>query len=341
MLSCEEVISVRCTLKDIAEALGVTANTVSRALKGKSDISDSTIAAVREKANELGYIPNIPASSLRNGSTKTIALVYDIFLNPYYSIMTTIIENKLRDMGYSIMIFCDRNYEARLTESLTRKILSYSVDGIISFLQIGEGVKKVFDANKIVCIVIGRDSTDENVDSICGENEYGGYTATKHLIDKGKREILFFSLNQYVSCSNLRFAGYQRALKEAGIEFDRNRVLRIGTDGWTGIELVKQALAQNIAFDSIFCANDLIAFEAISELENNGYSVPKDCAVVGYDHLQSHLHLPCVLTTIDDDKEQIAEVACEVIVHKINNDTKKNRLFTKINAITLIEGKTT
>ena len=73
----------------------------------------------------MGYVPNIRASSLRSGDTKTIAIVYDYFVNPFYSIMTYNLDKLLSAKDYKIMIFVDINQQAILTKKVARQILSH------------------------------------------------------------------------------------------------------------------------------------------------------------------------------------------------------------------------
>ena len=101
--------SRRCTLQDIADRTGYTVNTVSRALKNKSDISAATREYIRQAADEMGYIRNQMASSLRSGHTKTLGVVVGGMSNPYYGVMTDAIQNVAAEYGYSLFIFCSRD----------------------------------------------------------------------------------------------------------------------------------------------------------------------------------------------------------------------------------------
>ena len=101
--------SRRCTLQDIADRTGYTVNTVSRALKNKSDISAATREYIRQAADEMGYIRNQMASSLRSGHTKTLGVVVGGMSNPYDGVMTDAIQNVAAEYGYSLFIFCSRD----------------------------------------------------------------------------------------------------------------------------------------------------------------------------------------------------------------------------------------
>jgi len=120
-------------LIDIATALELTVNTVSRALRDKSDIGEETKELVKKTALEMGYIPNTIASSLRKGSSRTIAIVFDNLTNPYFMIMADKIHRRLGPMNYATMIFAGSNGQLGPEELIP--IVSRKVDGILTFLE--------------------------------------------------------------------------------------------------------------------------------------------------------------------------------------------------------------
>ena len=122
--------SNRVTLKDIADACGCSANTVSRALRNDSRLSAATRTLIREAADRMGYIPNTMASSLRSGRTKTLAMIVGSVLNPFYSILCDLIQREAVRLGYSLFILCsndDPEYETRLVNMA----ISRQVDGVL------------------------------------------------------------------------------------------------------------------------------------------------------------------------------------------------------------------
>ena len=121
----------RITIKDIAKISGCSANCVSRALMDASDISEKTKDKIRRIADEIGYVYNRNAASLRSGKSRTVGILFDNLLNPFYYIMTNYIWEYLHGEGYTIITF--KNDFAVFDEEIVRQILSNNVDGLLSF----------------------------------------------------------------------------------------------------------------------------------------------------------------------------------------------------------------
>lgn len=311
-------IKERVTLKEIADKVGIAVNSVSRALKGCDNISKETQKRVREVADELGYIPNIRASSLRNGNSKVIAIVYDYFINPYYSIMTYMLDEMLSKENYRSMIFIDINVETVLSRKVAEEIISYGVSGVITFLKPSQSAEKLFSNFGIPHVLIGRNGADINVDSVYSDDFKGGYLAGKALIGDQRKNICYLGTKESVDCNIQRYNGYKAALQEAGLTLNENLV-KMTSNAETGDELVKQIIEKNTKFDGIFCFSDLIAFEVIDYLLSNGFKIPSDVGIVGFDNIQQELKLPFRLSTIETNKRKIVEEALKIIFTKINN----------------------
>lgn len=332
---------MRCTLKNIAEATGFTVNTVSRALKDKSDISVATRERVKRIAAEMGYIPNIAASSLRSGSSKTVCILFDSLTNPYYAIMTDMLSHGFNKYGYTLMIFTQHASETNMTGEMAQNIISHGADALVSFLQIGHEAKKLLSLYDLPTLVLGRDSSDIGIDSICTDDEEGGYIAAKHLIENGRKKILHLGGLDSITCAMQRLSGAKRAMSEAGMEWDEKMCLRLGADGFSGRELLDIADSRSLEYDALLCFNDQIAFEALDRLLEKGIRCPQDVAIVGYDNVQRYMSFPYRLTTVDTDNRQTADVAVEVLLHKLNSIKDKHRPFNKISGVKLIKGVTT
>lgn len=308
-----------CRLVDIARELNVTANTVSKALKNSDKISEATREKIKAKAAEMGYVPNLSARYMRTGRTKIIAIVYDYLLNPYYSIVSDVIEDTLAKSQYSLILFTEKSPGAKLTLNTFNRILSRGADGIVSFLDFSDEVVSQLEASRCRSVVVGRKSEHECVDSIASDDMAGAYKATKYLIDNGHRDILMFTMKDGLSCSAARIAGYQKALEEAGIEVNPENILR----GLHASEAFEEADKKRLVYSAIFCFNDLLAFETIDLLRSRNVRVPQDVSIVGYDYIESHFKTPVGLTTVDTDKVHIAELATRTLLSKLEGHPKK------------------
>jgi len=207
------------TIEDIAKIAGVSVNTVSRALNNKPDIKEETKKKILKIAKELGYVKNVAASSLRQKVSKTIGVVLEDSSNPFYAEVLKGIEFASRKYGYQLMLMnTERVYENEEKAILT--FLQRRVDGfIIAPVQTNDkDIRKLADMNFPV-VILGRHFEGINVDEIHSDEVKGGYLATKHLIERGKRHILMINSYLFRSAAKMRLEGYKKALEEFNIPF--------------------------------------------------------------------------------------------------------------------------
>lgn len=321
----------RVTLKDIARETGLTANTVSHALRDKDDISKATKNKVKKAAAAMGYVRNGTASSLRSGRTGIVGIVYDNLLNPYYAIMTHYLDESLTRSGYGFISFEEKSGD-KIGLPMVKRLLQRNVDGIISFLEPDEDAAQLFaESVGVPLLVIGRHVKYDYIDYIYTDDRQGGAIAAEHLIERGYTKITFMTDTQEISCARERIEGYREVMRAHGLP----GAVWVCNDTYTAA--VDTLLAEQPP-DAIICFNDMMAFEVLYALEKRGR---KDVAVVGYDNIQNELKFPGQLTTVGYDKAQIADVAAEVLLYKISKDRAETHAFNKVHAVTLIEGVTT
>ncbi|MDD3777761.1 MAG: LacI family DNA-binding transcriptional regulator [Actinomycetota bacterium] len=309
----------KVTLKHIAQKAEVSINTVSRALSDKHDISKKTKEKIRNIAQELGYIPDAVAGSLRRGSTKTIAVIIPDIMDPLMSIWVKDIETRLRQNGYNIFVVnTDENYQRE--ERAIYLSLSKKVDGIILCPCQKEDKDILFLKNKkINFVLLGRHFPHIQTDYVISSDIKGAYLATKYLLDNNRTRILLLNAHLYISSAQERYQGYLNAFREKGLKIDKSLVYEIGNTTGNTIQAIKNIVAKNIKFDAIFAFSDLMAWEAISCLQNLGFRIPKDIDVFGYDNIQSRFFFPYFLNTVNYSKRGAAHTAVDILLNKINN----------------------
>jgi len=327
----------RVRLIDIAQATGLTVNSVSRALRNASNISPATRARVQKIADELGYIPNQQAQSLRNVRFQVIGVVYDNIINPYYSIVTGNIDALLSKRNYRPMVFFENNVESVLSLQTAKEIISFGISGVISFLTTTKQVAELLEANGIPLVILGRNGNDLGVDSVLSNDYRGGKLAGYHLFDNGGKNFAYLGARHDLPISQLRFQGFNKALTNNGaiikhiVNNDKNESITV---------LLDRLFKEDNKIDSIFCFNDLMAFEVVNYLLLHDKKVPEDINVIGFDNLQREIHYPLRLTTIDNDKEITAKIAIDLIFEKLNNPSNKE-ITCKIIDVALVAGQTT
>jgi LacI family transcriptional regulator len=307
----------RVLLKDIAKASNLTINTVSRALKNKDDISVATREYVQKLALEMGYIPDVVASSLRSGYTKTIGIMFDNIANPYYMIMTNLIHQELKKDGYEMMIFTASGDRAKFDMDSFHKIISRRIDGIISFLKPTDEVVKAIKANRVPFVILGREGDDIGIDSIYTNDLLGGYQIGEYLFNKGHQKIGYIGAPKDILCSVKRLEGLRKYLNEQNIE-NKNEYNRFLIHGDLSLEeMINDLLSKEVT--AIFCFNDTMAYEAITLLNSKGLKVPEDIAVAGYDNLEEYIHLPVYLTTIDSNKQELTQKVIQTLKMRMSS----------------------
>lgn len=316
-------------LKDIAEAVGVSVNTVSRALNDHDDISYERKEEIKRKTKELGYIPNAIASSLRSGQSKTVGIIFDNITNPYFIVMTEFLYHHFKSYGYRIMIFTEPGEEGLFNTENFVEIASRKIDGIITFLRPTEKVAQLAKRNRVPLVVLGREADDLNVDSIYTNDVLGGKLVGEHFLEKGIKKA------RYIGAPKSIMASYKRA---EGFSSVSNNFDQVYLDREETIleKYVKESIEDGI--EALFCFNDIIAYRVVSILKKEGYVVPKDIKVVGYDNIEDDFHYPTELTSVGVSKNLMAQTAVEVLLDRITNFDKE--VAKKVFDVRLIKRKT-
>lgn len=303
----------KVTLRQIAELAGISANSVSKALKDSPSISKEMKEKVREIANQLGYFPNSHAQSLRSGSSHVIAVVYDNITNPYYQIMSEEIYHVLSSRGYEMMIFIDCNANGGyLSDIVARRILSYGVDGILTFVAPTASATKLITQNHMPIVLVGRDGSATNTESIYSHDAMGGKLAAQELIRLNGTSFAYVTKHGALKINELRLQGFKNELHKHGITLKKDHI--ITGDLEVTIDTLIKNLLKKEKVDSIFCFSDIIAYDTISILYNLGYKVPEDINVIGYDNLQEYFPYPLRLTSINVPKNKMIQNAFDMLL---------------------------
>lgn len=307
----------RCTLQDIADRTGYTVNTVSRALKNKSDISAATREYIRQAADEMGYIRNQMASSLRSGQTRTLAVIVGGMSNPYYGVMTDAIQDVAAEFGYSLFIFCSRDKE-ELELQMVETAISRQVDGILLFPCRGsERTIARMKAAGVPYVLMARHLDSPEDDWVVCDEENGAWLATKHLIDAGHTRLGFLSSFDVVGSSEWRTHGFLRALDECGIPLENGMLARCSGDA----EIREQLNAwREGGVTGVFVFCDMEAWTAVSILHREALSIPDDMAIIGFDNIQGILPIPAPICSVGYDIPAMARSGIDLLRRRIRHE---------------------
>lgn len=312
----------KTTLKDIALDTGFSINTVSHALNDQDDISRATKELIMESARRLEYIPNSTAVSMRSGKTHTIAVIMPDISSFYFPIMIKLLEKELVRRKYNIIIM-NTNEKAEKEMECVISAISKNVDGVIICpCQQNKDALDLMERNNMPFVLMGRYFEDICYESVVMDDVQCGYEATKYLIRKGHRKILYASASLVISSAYERKMGYERALQEAGISPD-DSLVREGIGCASYDKIAEDIVQKRLDCTAIFSFNDMAAWGIVNRLQKKGIRVPEDVSVIGVDNLGSHIILPFELTSVDTSKEEMAACIVESLFNRIYGITAK------------------
>ena len=281
-------------MADIARLAGVSTSTVSRALSGSTLIPEATRQRITELATSLNYRVNVGAANLRKRDVQTVGVVIlgdsmQAISDPFLLSILGTVADTLDEHGMSLLL--TRLKEGQ-THRLSEMVESGQVNGLIVIGQLTwhDELNKLA-ARGIPMAVWGACLPDALYPMVGGDNEQGGYLATRHLIQQGCRHIAFFGDTSHPE-AGARYQGYLRAMHEAGIQEDP-RLQQSFLFGDTRIRsLIDEWLNLKLSFDAVFAASDVTAISIMGALKERDIQVPQQVKVVGYDDisLAEHVH---------------------------------------------------
>jgi LacI family transcriptional regulator len=304
------------SLKEIAERSGFSINTVSRALRDEDDVRPETKEAIQAIAQELKYVPNQVATSLRLGKTNTIGIVSADSSNPFFAEVVTGIENAAREAQYHILLVNTEEDPVQELEAM-EVLVARQIDGLLLMPVCGERNNSGYLRSLgLPFILVGRWLPGLEDHSVLTDEYEKAKEITSLFIANGHSDILHLSGPASVSSSLDRARGYRDALEEAGLPVRES--LMVGTSGHTedGHREINALLRKETPFTAVFAFNDLVAIGALRALKEAGLRVPADVEVIGYDDLDFCRYLYHSLSSVRIPKQQLGrETFAELLTH--------------------------
>lgn len=311
-------MSDRPRIRDIAEQLGVSPATVSRALSGSSLVAEPTLSRIRDAARALNYRPNVSARRLRTKRTMTVLMVVRDVGNPFYLDILKGIEATAREAGYSVLMGNTENDPGREAEYFDM-LSDGHADGMILITgKLPDGVVEVPADTPVVVALEAIEGS--GLPHIQIDNEAAAREAVRHLIDLGHRHIAHIAGPLPEIMATLRRDGYRKAMAEAGLPIPQGYERRGDYLLQSGQELCRELFALPQPPTAIFVANDEMAFGAIHELRHLGRDVPNEVSVVGFDDLYLSAAFFPPLTTIHQPRAEIGHQAMNMLLAMLGGE---------------------
>ncbi|MEK3805767.1 MULTISPECIES: LacI family DNA-binding transcriptional regulator [unclassified Metabacillus] len=305
------------TIEDVARLAGLSRTTVSRVINNHPYVSDSKKKVVLEAMDELGYVPNSSARSLRNQKTEIIAVFIPRVLNPFFSQFIESLEMASSARNYQLIV-CQTQYSKTKELTYLNLLKTKQVDGVIlaSLENDWSKIEPFTDYGPIV--LCNEFEEDASVPMIRLDQTFGGYIATKHLIEQGHTHIGYCCGGHRSNVAKERERGFRQALKEAGLTFDENAAFRNAFNIEDGKRVFHELAALENRPSALFTGADEVAAGVISEAKKNGWSIPSDLAVVGFDNQAITELLDPMITTVQQPVCEMAQKAMDIMIEKIN-----------------------
>jgi DNA-binding LacI/PurR family transcriptional regulator len=331
---------VSVTIYDVAKAANVSIATVSQVINNKGRISEKTKKKVHKVMEELNYQPNILASALMGKQTKTIGLLIPDLANPFFSELARSIEDSGHEFGYNIVI-CSTDYKIEKEAKYIALLKQKKVDGFIfaSGFEKLDQVEALMNEN-IPVVIVARDFPMLPLNTVAIDDYMGGYQAASYLLKLGHTNMGIIALDVWSNRERIR--GFNDALKEQNIEI-RNDFEYI-TQGNENLIDAGKAVAHKYVTTSnpptaIFSCNDMLAIGAIQAAKENGFHVPSDLSIVGFDNTAIATIVDPPLTTISQPIEKMGKEVMDLMISIVKGERKEQLRLTLMP--TLVERKST
>ncbi|MEX2512505.1 MAG: LacI family DNA-binding transcriptional regulator [Cyclobacteriaceae bacterium] len=302
------------TLLDIAEKLKITPSTVSRALNNHPRISETTRKQVLKMAAELHYEPNKIASALRSGKSKLVGIVVPTVNRNFFSSVIRGIEAHTEKLGYHVIL--SQSYDDAIKEKqIVQALVNAGVDGVIASL--GKNTTEFNHFQEVVergipLVLFDRVTDKLDVSQVMIDDYLGAYQAVEHLISQGCQRIVHLTNFRKINIYKERLRGYQDALNEYKIPFDRQLVIESNMQLVDGRKSMENLLKKGINFDAVFSASDYSIMGAMQVLIENGIKIPEKVKLVGFGNEPFTSFTSPSISTVDQRSIAMGQITAEI-----------------------------
>lgn len=306
----------KVTILDVAQAAGVSAQTVSRVLNDRPDVSVDTRIRIQKIINALGYSPNVFARNLSRGRSNIIGVIgYGlIYFGP--SRVLSGIEGKINELGFSLTLNLIDEFDPSQVEAILYDLLTRRVEGIIwAVPAVDEDIDwlaEKFSKIQTPVVYINKGPTGKDFVSAM-DNKLGGKLATKHLMKQGYRRIGIITGPSNWWEAQERLAGWREIVTAAGYSRIDNLIVEGDWNAPSGDIGLQILYEQDPEIDAVFISNDQMALGAMQASRRLGLCIPDDLGIVGYDDIPEAAYFYPPLTTIRQDPRELGAMAVEWI----------------------------
>lgn len=305
------------SIREVAKLAGVSPATVSRVMNGTARVDESKRQRVEKVIRETGFHPNEVARSLYKKSSRIIGMVIPNIENPFINELAKAVEGEAYRHGYRLTLFNSNENSEKEIESI-KMLQGLNADGVILMTN-NDDHRGELSGFHIPVVTIDRQTGDDNSIAWIQSNHYqGGRIAAEHLVINGCRCIVNMRGMQKYSSARERYAGYLSVCSEYGTE---PHFVECEYDFEDGLNKSVELIKKYPHVDGILAANDMVAISLYKVLQREGYRVPEDVQIIGFDNINLSWLLTPSLTTIAQPIQEMGETAARIIIQ--NAEGKK------------------
>ena len=314
----------RTSLKDLADQLGVSIATVSRALRNSHEVGEEMTQKVKSLAKELNYRPNPFAQNLRKEAPRVIGVIVPNLVTHYYAAVLDGIEDYAVRNGYSV-ISANSHENTEHEKRAVENFLNMHVEGIIACLAQDTVDYSHFEQLHkmgVPLVFFARCCLEDKFSQVVGNGDVAAQEATQHMIDTGSRRIAFIGGPNHLDMVRRRKHGYLEALRESRIPIDRDLVVCDRIDFDVARNATLRLLEKEDRPDAILAFNDIITYAAFDAIKKKGLRIPEDVAIIGFTDGDTAAFVTPKLSAIMDKAHEQGTTACDLLMRSINGDEK-------------------
>lgn len=302
------------TMKDIARLAGVSQPTVSRVINGNKDVNEEIAKRVMKIIEEVGYVPNKTAQSLKKSHSKLIGISVSEMYNPYFVELIDHIETITRKHGYNIILHNAKHNPLLEWENIQNFIMR-QVDGCIV---VPTGPYNLERINQLLIPTVAITKTIENMDSVAIDHKLAGKLAAQSFIRNGHQAFGYIGTKH-----DEKFIGFENELYENNIVFNTANFIEIEEATSNNLSIRKAITAyldnnQAFPFSCVFAENDIIALELKKIAEEKATLIPNDLSIIGFD--DTYLAKILGISSIHQPIEQMVSLTIEMLINRIEGE---------------------
>lgn len=335
--------SMRVTISDMADALGMTKSTVSRAMNGYSDISEATRLRVKRMAEKLNYQPLSHAQAIKTGRTRSLGLVLQLSdhdsQRPFLAEFLAGVSAGASNEGFTLTV-ASADDHAHLIEIFRSLLRDGKADGFIlpRAMVKDERVRMLRDAD-VPFVLFGRQDNADGCAWYDVRGEDAMFDAVQHLASLGHKRIGFINGGVIYSYAGLREIGFADGMAAAGLMLDTDLIIEDVVTTVEGAIAAEQLLSHDAPPTAIICATDRAALGVYQAAQARGLTIGRELSVVAYDGIQDGMHAVPPLTTFSVDNREAGVQLATLLIRRVRGEPPET-LRKTVPAKFLLRGST-